>query len=251
MSDETGTITPDDRTKTPRKKTRRHAPPGPVAGEPAAGGAPAGGAGAGDPSGSPLAAAGSMVETMLRLQAEAAEAMLAGMGQALSSATVTPMALVREGAVPAAWSTMAEHLAALWAPLAGALPAGGAAGAAGDGAAAAGGPDAWRALVDGWYRALPLADEQTRARLLADSMQLWNGILGQYGLGEQAGHDTPELPRQDRRFADPRWRDQPVFALLHQAYLLLAEQLTGLGDQLEGLDPARRQQVQFVLRTLI
>lgn len=240
MSDETGTITPDDRTKARHQETRRDGPSDPAVGGPEAG----------DPAGSSLAAAGSMVEAMLRLQAEAAETMLAGMGQALSSATVTPMALVREGALPAAWSTMAEHLAALWAPLAGALPTGGLAGAAGDGAAAAG-PDAWRALVDGWYRAMPLADEQTRARFLADSVQLWNGILGQYGLGEQAGRDAPELPRKDRRFADPRWRDQPVFALLHQAYLLLAEQLTGLGDQLEGLDPARRQQVQFVLRTLI
>jgi polyhydroxyalkanoate synthase len=60
-----------------------------------------------------------------------------------------------------------------------------------------------------------------------------------------------QLPRKDRRFADPRWRDQPVFALLHQCYLLLSEQLTGLADKVEGLDPVQREQLAFATRTMV
>ncbi|WP_235981947.1 PHA/PHB synthase family protein [Novosphingobium aerophilum] len=188
-----------------------------------------------------VAAAGAMFGAMVKLQAEAAEAMLAGM------ASLTPVALARDGGIPAAWNAMADQLAAAWQPQAAADPAGlrdALGGALAD-------PGQWRGFVDGWYRALPFPDDATRERLLADSLQLWDSILGQYGIGPEAGRDVPELPRRDRRFADPRWRDQPVFALIHQSYLLLADQVNALVEQAEGIDPAHRQQLAFTMRTLI
>ena len=194
-----------------------------------------------------VAAASEMFGAMIRLQAQAAEAMLTGM------ASVTPVGLASEGALPAAWQAMADQLAAVWQPAAPAEAAlqdvqGGMADALGG---LLGDPAQWRGFVDGWYRALPFPDEATRERLLADSLQLWDSILGQYGIGPQAGQDTPELPRRDRRFADPRWREQPVFALIHQSYLLLADQVNGLVEHAEAIDPAQRQQLAFSLRTLL
>ena len=49
-----------------------------------------------------------------------------------------------------------------------------------------------------------------------------------------------DLPRSDRRFADPAWRDQPVYALIHQTYLLLAERIAEAVDSLGSLTAQER-----------
>ncbi len=110
-------------------------------------------------------------------------------------------------------------------------------------------PAAWRTLVEGWYRQMPFASAEQQEKLWQDSMSLWQGVLGQFG-GADAEAE-PELPRNDRRFADPRWRQQPVFALIHQTYLLFGEQLAQLAENTEGLDPDRKEQLRFATRTLI
>ncbi len=114
-------------------------------------------------------------------------------------------------------------------------------------------PAAWLELVEGWYRQMPLASAEQQEAMWQDSMKLWQGVLGKYSGGEAEGAADigPELPRMDRRFADPRWRDQPVFALIHQTYLLFGEQLTQLAEKTEGLDPDRKEQLRFATRTLI
>ena len=116
-------------------------------------------------------------------------------------------------------------------------------------------PGHWLTLAQGWYRQLPLAQPDVQKRLWEDGLALWEGVLGQYGIGPRAGaHDSDAaagLPRQDKRFADPKWREQPFYAVVHQTYLMLAEQLTTLAGHVEGLDPARKEQVQFITRTLV
>src|SRR6185503_21382520 len=76
----------------------------------------------------------------------------------------------------------------------------------------------------------------------------------QYGLGPKAGEDTDpkvELPRSDRRFADPKWREQPVFALIHQTYLLLAERVLEAVDAVEGLAEREREQLRFATQSVL
>ncbi|MFX9169465.1 hypothetical protein ABTN79_19570, partial [Acinetobacter baumannii] len=74
-------------------------------------------------------------------------------------------------------------------------------------------PEQWQALgqglVESWYRQLPFTDDASRQRMLHDQFQLWESVLGRSPLAPaSAGPGTvPELPRQDPRFADPRWRD--------------------------------------------
>lgn len=117
-----------------------------------------------------------------------------------------------------------------------------------------GDPGGWLGIVQGWLKALPLCNPETQKRLWEDSLALWEGVLGQYGIGPRAGEQGeggPALPRKDRRFADPKWREQPFFALVHQTYLLLAEQLPAIVDAADGVDPAQRDQLKFALRTLI
>lgn len=109
-------------------------------------------------------------------------------------------------------------------------------------------------MVQGWMRGTPLAQPDVQKQLWEDGLQLWQGVLGQYGIGPKAAEakDTgPELPRKDRRFADPKWREQPFFAVVHQTYLLLAEQALALADQAEGVDPAHQEQLKFATRMLV
>ena len=115
-------------------------------------------------------------------------------------------------------------------------------------------PGGWLAIAQDWLKGLPLANPEAQKQLWDDSLALWAGVLGQYGIGPrggEAGESGPALPRKDRRFADPKWREQPFFALVHQTYLLLAEQLLALADKTEGVDPARREQLKFAVRTLV
>ena len=78
-------------------------------------------------------------------------------------------------------------------------------------------------------------------------------VLAQYGVGADSGPDADEveLPRSDRRFADPAWREQPVFALIHQTYLLLAERILEALDEVEGLGEQERERLRFATRSVI
>ena len=189
-----------------------------------------------------FAGAGQAVATMARLQTEAAAALFAGLSE-----PPAPTELARDRGVPAPWTAMAGQMAELWQSLSpqerGAVP---------DAIAPLAGESApWRAMIEGWYRSLPLGDEDRREQLLADNLQLWDSVIARTGLVPGAAIDAPDLPRKDRRFADPHWRDQPMFALLHQSYLLLVDQVLALVDQAEGVDPARKQQLRFATRTLL
>ena len=112
----------------------------------------------------------------------------------------------------------------------------------------------WLGVFKDWLKALPLADPESQQRMWNDSAALWENVLGQYGIGAKAGEPgegLPELPRKDRRFSDPAWRSQPFYALVHQTYLMLAEQVLAMANRIETGDPARHEQLRFATRTLV
>ncbi len=115
-------------------------------------------------------------------------------------------------------------------------------------------PGNWAGILQGWMKALPLSNPETQKRLWEESLALWESVLGQYGIGPRAGEKgegAPDLPRKDRRFADPKWRDQPFFAVVHQTYLLLAEQVMTMAEAVDTADPVRKEQLKFAARTLV
>ena len=112
-------------------------------------------------------------------------------------------------------------------------------------------PGNWLGIYEGWVRSLPLTRPEVQQKLWADGMALWQAVLGQYGIDGKPAGDEPQLPRKDRRFADPKWREQPFFALVHQTYLMLAEQVLALADSVEGVDPHQQEQLRFAARTLV
>lgn len=128
---------------------------------------------------------------------------------------------------PAHWSKVGERLQKLWADFQ--------RDEAGSSVAAVPGAAQWLTLMSSWG--------SSQKRMWEDGAALWQTLL-------QQGEGDKEMPRQDRRFADPKWREQPLYAVLHQTYLMLAEQMQGAVDNLSGLDPDKHEQLRFALRML-
>ena len=113
-------------------------------------------------------------------------------------------------------------------------------------------PMQWVGAMQDWFGQMPLNEPEKQKLLWEESLQLWQTVLGRYGIGPDAlVDDEGELPRKDRRFADRRWSDQPAFALIHQTYLLIAERLHDMVDEMEGLDDTKREQLRFATRAMI
>ena len=115
-------------------------------------------------------------------------------------------------------------------------------------------PTQWLAALESWYVHLPLAQPAAQKKLWEDGAALWQRLLGQVGLlpgdyGVEAA--AIPLPRKDKRFAAKEWQDNPYFTLVSQSYLMLAEQIVALVDTVEGLEPAKREQLRFATQTLV
>ncbi|WP_408589042.1 PHA/PHB synthase family protein [Novosphingobium sp.] len=114
-------------------------------------------------------------------------------------------------------------------------------------------PARWTAWTRDWLAALPIVKPETQLKLWDESLTLWTQVLTLYGNSggrPVPGDAAPELPRKDRRFADARWREQPVFALLHQTYLLLADRLNAMAADVEGLPEERKTQLVFLTKVI-
>ena len=152
-------------------------------------------------------------------------------------------------AIPAGWTEAAQQMQAMWLE----FQRSSAAATSGQGGEVLAGLGGFAQIMQGWLKVLPLANPDVQKRMWEESLALWQGVLGQYGIGPKAGEgggEAPALPRQDRRFADPKWREQPLYALVHQTYLMLAEQVQGIADAVDAGDPARSEQLRFAVRTL-
>lgn len=113
-------------------------------------------------------------------------------------------------------------------------------------------PIQWMGAMQKWYKQMPLQEPATQKQLWEESLQLWQTVLGRYGIGPEAVEEEERaLPRKDRRFADRRWSDQPAFALIHQTYLLLAERLNAMVDEVPELEDSKREQLRFATRAMI
>jgi polyhydroxyalkanoate synthase len=119
-------------------------------------------------------------------------------------------------------------------------------------------PQRWTAFSEIWLKQMPLADPARQQELWQDAMSLWQGALGQWTggnigseTGAQAAGQSGAKLRQDRRFADPAWSGHPAAFLIHQTYLLIAENLSQLIKDTPGLSAEQRSQLQFAAKAMI
>ena len=91
---------------------------------------------------------------------------------------------------------------------------------------------------------------EIQSDMASKSMAIWERFLAQAG-GTAEGAPEPTAADKDRRFADPRWRDNPFFDLIRQLYLLASEGLMRMSDAVDGIDPTQKQQLRFMTERLV
>jgi len=89
---------------------------------------------------------------------------------------------------------------------------------------------------------------KAQADLFEGYMQLWRQTSLR-AVGEQP-KPVVEPARGDKRFADPDWRENPMFDMMKQSYLLTSNWLNNLVASAEGVDPMTQRRVEFFTRML-
>ena len=184
-----------------------------------------------------------MLAEMMKLPTQITQTAMGQMLPEQLTAAVSPAITSPEDA--AHWAGVAARLQAMWLELQSeqALKA-----------SVPANPAQWLTALEGMYERLPLAKPEAMQKLWEDGAGLWQSLLSQTSASlTGAATDAAGLsePRHDKRFADPKWQEQPYFALVHQTYLMLAERIVALVDSVEGMDATKRDQLRFATRTLV
>ncbi len=87
---------------------------------------------------------------------------------------------------------------------------------------------------------------QQSARIWEQGVAFWTSLATLNPMTPPA----PDTASKDRRFADPDWAANPVFAMIRQTYGLLAEQMLATTRQFDGLDPAARAKMEFAAKSI-
>lgn len=111
-------------------------------------------------------------------------------------------------------------------------------------------PAQWLLVSQSMLQQFPSGALETSGKLAKDTLALWKGVFENLIPGTGGKDGNAALPRKDRRFADPAWRENPAFALLHQTYLMLTEYFRDTVKSMKGLDPEKRKQLEFAVEAL-
>lgn len=199
----------------------------------------------------PLTAAGESLKGFFDMQSEALREMMAGKPAESLIAPATGSAELAE------WAATAAQLQQLWLDFATYQTT-----AAAEKAAKGTNmldPVQWLVMSQAMLGQMPKGMFEASAKFGQDQMQLWSGVMQSFaagatkGMGVGKAAEAPEaaaLPKSDRRFADPAWREHPAFLLLHQTYLMLADYFRQSVRGMDGLDKTKRQQLEFAVSAL-
>lgn len=88
---------------------------------------------------------------------------------------------------------------------------------------------------------------EAQTELWTQGLSIWQRALG-LDQGESALKTRAD---KDRRFASPEWRDNPVFDMIRQSYLLVSDRLLGSVDAIEGIGEEQREQLRFATRLFV
>ncbi|HEV2079815.1 MAG TPA: class I poly(R)-hydroxyalkanoic acid synthase [Allosphingosinicella sp.] len=88
---------------------------------------------------------------------------------------------------------------------------------------------------------------KAQADMWTQGLAIWQRALG------TPSHQTElaEKADQDKRFAAPQWKDNPLFDMIRQSYILISDRLLGSVDAIEGVDEKQREKLRFATRAFV
>lgn len=94
----------------------------------------------------------------------------------------------------------------------------------------------------------PAALLETQVSFMQDHFKLWQQTTLSMLGGELSKEDVIEAERDDTRFKNEQWSENPLFSHIKQAYLLNSKFIQSLGDTMSFKDEETEQQLKFYLR---
>jgi len=92
----------------------------------------------------------------------------------------------------------------------------------------------------------PQALTALQKQLMDQQMSLWQSVLAKQQGQEESFKVAPEPG--DRRFSAPEWHDSPIYAYLHQAYLLNSKFVKEMAELVPADDEKAKNKVRFLAR---
>src|SRR3546814_21060889 len=80
-----------------------------------------------------------------------------------------------------------------------------------------------------------------------EGLAIWQRALG----GDGAKSEIEEKADKDKRFSAPEWRQNPLFDMIRQSYVLISDHLLGSVAPIEGLDAPDREKLPFATRSFV
>ena len=102
-----------------------------------------------------------------------------------------------------------------------------------------------------WPGAAMFADPAKLAQAQVDmwtqGLSIWQNVL----TGQSHKSEIAEKADKDKRFNSPEWRDNPLFDMIRQSYILISDRLLGSVDTIEGIDDKQRERLRFTARAFV
>jgi polyhydroxyalkanoate synthase len=93
----------------------------------------------------------------------------------------------------------------------------------------------------------PAKIAQAQMDLWTEGLAIWQRALG----GSTEPSELAEKADKDKRFAAKEWRENPLFDMIRQSYLLISDRLLGSVDTIEGIDDKTRERLRFSTRAFV
>jgi polyhydroxyalkanoate synthase subunit PhaC len=108
-------------------------------------------------------------------------------------------------------------------------------------------PKAWQQLP--WMNAFgdPAKLAQQQVDLWTEGVAIWQRALGL----EAPRAEVADKADRDRRFNAPAWKENPLFDMIRQSYLLVSERLLGSVEAVEGVDDKQREKLRFMTKSFV
>ncbi|HEX8444259.1 MAG TPA: class I poly(R)-hydroxyalkanoic acid synthase [Allosphingosinicella sp.] len=112
-------------------------------------------------------------------------------------------------------------------------------------------PSAFNMPAISWPAAPIYADPtkiaQAQVGMWTQGLDIWQRALR----GQPQHGALEEQANKDKRFNAPQWRDNPLFDMIRQSYLLIADRMLGSVDAIEGVDDKQREKLRFAARAFV